>query len=278
MSSGAQERITRITPPSGWSAIDLNEIWQHRELVWFLIWRDIKVLYKQTFLGIAWAVLQPFILMVVFTVIFGRLVKVEAGEIPYSIFAFIGLVIWAYFSKALNNASNSLVGNAPLLSKIYMPRAILPMASTFSPLVDLIFSSTFMLILMAVYGYAPTLRLFYMIPFALMASMLCFSCGLILSSINVRYRDVSYILPFAIQVWFFLTPIVYPANVLSESWRWVFWLNPMTVVVDGFRWAVVDYPFPSHKAMILSLSVIFMLTVGGSYFFKRMESSFADVV
>ncbi|MDP8257488.1 MAG: ABC transporter permease [Candidatus Alcyoniella australis] len=270
--------ITVIEPPKGWEAIDLRELWQYRELLYFLAWRDIKVRYKQSFLGIAWAILQPFVTMVVFTLIFGRMIKMEGEQIPYSIFAFIGLVIWTYFSRALGTSTLSLVANSPLLTKIYTPRAILPISGSLAALVDLVVSVIFMLGLLALYGYYPNWGFLWMLPFCLLAMLTAVGCGLWLSAINVRYRDIGQIVPFVIQIWFFLTPIVYPLSVLGEKWRFLFWLNPMTFIIDGFRWAVTDYPFPPLGGAAASLLIVAFLLVSGSYYFRRMESSFADVV
>jgi len=278
MSTTNSADITVIRPPSGLSTVDIKELWQHRELLYFLAWRDIKVRYKQSFLGVAWAIIQPFVTMVVFTLIFGRLIEREGEKIPYSIFAFIGLVLWSYFSRALSASTISLVGNAPLLSKIYTPRALLPISSTLSGLVDLAFSVLFMILLLAIYGYYPTLRFLWVLPLSLLAMIMAVACGLWLSSINVRYRDIGQVVSFVIQIWFFLTPIVYPLSVLGEKWRFLFWLNPMTFIIDAFRWAVTDYPFPPVGGAVASLSIITVLLVGGSFYFKRSESSFADVV
>ena len=269
----------QIRPSSGWVSLNLRDLWRYRELFYFLIWRDVKVRYKQTVLGAAWAVIQPFMTMVVFSLFFGRLAKVPSDGLPYPIFAYAGLLPWTFFANALGQSSNSLVGNANLLSKIYFPRLIIPFSSVLSGVVDFAIAFVVVLLLMAFYSISPTPALI-LVPFLLLLTLVCsLGVGLWLSALNVEYRDVRYVVPFLTQLWLFATPVAYPSSLLSEPWRSVYGLNPMVGVVEGFRWALLGLDTPAPVLlMLLSGGVSLSLLVAGAYYFRRMERMFADLV
>ena len=273
------EKITVIRPASGWSPINFKELWSFRELLGFLVVRDIKVKYKQTFFGIAWAVLQPFVQMIVFTLFFGRLAKIDTEGIPYPVFSFTALLPWAYFSTALSFSSTSLVSNQHLVSKIYFPRLLLPASASVAALVDLAISMVLLIFIMARYSMFPTLQAFWVIPFIILAFVTALGCGMWLSAINVKYRDVQYTIPFMVQVWLFLTPVVYPASLVPEKFRILYGLNPMVAVIEGFRWATIPgKELPGATMMTVSIFVGIAIFITGAYYFKRMEKEFADVV
>jgi lipopolysaccharide transport system permease protein len=267
-----------IRPLHGWSALGLRELWTYRELLYFFVWRDVKVRYKQTALGAAWAVLQPFLTMVVFSVFFGRLAKMPSDGLPYPIFAFAALVPWTFFSHGLSQASNSLVGGANLIKKVYFPRLVMPIAAVLSGLVDFLIAFGVLVGMMLFYGITPTPKIVAIVPFVLLATITSLAVAFWLSAVNVEYRDVRYVVPFLTQLWMFATPIAYPSSLLSEPWRTVYALNPMVGVVEGFRWALLDTG-PAPGPMILVSSVVaLVLLVSGAYYFRRMEASFADIV
>lgn len=270
--------ITVIKPASGWSPINFQELWVFREILLFLVVRDIKVKYKQTYLGIAWAILQPIANMIVFTLFFGKLAKIPSDGLPYPVFTFTALLPWTYFQTAVNFSSTSLVANQQLISKIYFPRLLLPASSTVAALVDLFISSLFLFVLMGYYGLYPTIHIVWVPLFILLALIAALGVGLWLSSINVKYRDVQYTIPFLVQLWLFLTPVVYPASMIPEKYKVLYGLNPMVAVIEGFRWAIVDKPFPQTSMMICSICVSLILLISGAYYFKRTERYFADVV
>lgn len=270
--------ITVIKPATGWSPIDFKELWAFREILLFLVSRDIKVKYKQTYLGIAWAILQPVANMIVFTLFFGRLAKIPSDGLPYPVFTFTALLPWTYFQTAVNFSSTCLVSNQQLISKIYFPRLLLPVSSSLAALVDLLISSLFLFIIMGYYGIYPSAHLLYVPLFIVLALISALGVGLWLSSINVKYRDVQYTIPFLVQMWLFLTPVVYPASMIPDKYKVLYGLNPMVAVIEGFRWALVDKPFPQTSMMICSISISLVLLISGAYFFKRTERIFADVV
>jgi lipopolysaccharide transport system permease protein len=272
------ETVTVIQPQSGWLPINSRELWHYRELLYFLIVRDLKVKYKQTYIGVAWAILQPLVSTVVFTLFFGRLAKLPSDGLPYEVFALIALIPWTYFATALNYSSVSLVGNANLLSKIYFPRLLLPAGAALAALIDLAIGTAFLGAAMAFYGIAPTWRALWLLPFTGVAVATALGCGLFFASVNVKYRDVQYTIPFLTQVWMFLTPVVYPASLVPESLRWLYGLNPLVAVIEGWRWALADKPFPSAPMMVVSILVAGAMLVGGAYYFRRAEREFADVV
>lgn len=262
----------------GWTSLDLGSIWKHRELLYFLTWRDIKVRYKQTILGGLWAIIQPFFTMVIFSLFFGRLAHMPSDGLPYPLFSYAGLVPWTFFINGLTNASNSLVGNANLITKVYFPRLVVPMASVLAASVDVALSSLVLFGMMLHYGVAPTYRLVYLPVFVLLAGGGSLGAGLWLTAMNVQFRDVRYTVPFLTQLWLFATPIAYPSSLLSEPWRTVYGLNPMVGVVEGFRWALVaGAPAPLRVLAVSCMTTVAML-VTGAFYFRRMERTFADVV
>ncbi len=268
-----------IQPPKGWIGLDIGELWAYRELLFFLIVRDIKVKYKQTFLGIAWAVLQPLTYTIVFSLFFGRLAKIPSEGQPYGLFSFTALILWTYFQTALNFTSTSLVSNNQLISKIYFPRLLLPTGASLAALVDLLITLALLMIILPIYGVPITLRLLWALPFIVLAVLTALGAGMFLSAINVKYRDVQYTMPFLAQLWLFLSPVVYPSSMVPEGLRFLYGLNPMVAVIEGFKWAVLpDMNFPSVPMMTISATIILSLFVGGAYYFRRMEKEFADVV
>jgi lipopolysaccharide transport system permease protein len=267
-----------IAPLRGWSSLRLRELWAYRELLYFFVWRDVKVRYKQTALGAAWAILQPFLTMVVFSVFFGRLAKMPSDGLPYPIFAFAALVPWTFFSHGLSQASNSLVGGANLIKKVYFPRLVMPIAAVLSGLVDFLIAFGVLVGMMLFYGITPSPKILAIVPFALLATITSLAVAFWLSAVNVEYRDVRYVIPFLTQLWMFATPIAYPSSLLSEPWRTVYALNPMVGVVEGFRWALLDTGPAPGPMILVSTLVALALLVSGAYYFRRMEASFADIV
>jgi len=270
--------VTRIRPPRGLAAIDLRELWEYRELLYFLVWRDVKVRYKQTVIGVAWAVLQPFLTMVVFTIVFGQLVHVSTGQIPYPVFAYVALLPWTFFAGAISRSGNSLVYDANLISKIYFPRLLLPLAAILSNLVDFAMAFVILIGMMLFLGVVPQASILTLPFFLLLAILTSFSVGLWLSALNVKYRDINYVIPFLVQIWLFVTPVAYPTTVVPERWRLLYSLNPMVGVVEGFRWALLGQQNISWDLMFLSVLLILVLFITGLFYFRRVEFEFADVV
>jgi lipopolysaccharide transport system permease protein len=263
---------------SGWGIPDLAELWEYRELLYFLIWRDIKVRYKQTALGASWAVIQPFFMMVVFSLFFGRLAGIPSDGVPYPIFAFAALVPWAFFSGGLQKASNSLVASQGLIKKIYFPRLAIPVAAVISGIVDFAIAFTVLLGMMLFFGMGITAKIL-ILPFLVVLAMLtALGAALWLSALNVRYRDVGLAIGFLIQLWLFATPIAYPSSLLPEPWRTLYGINPMAGVVEGFRWALLGVETAPGPMVLVSAGVTFILLLGGAVYFRRMERSFADIV
>jgi lipopolysaccharide transport system permease protein len=277
-SSDASNVVEVIRPTRGWAALDLRRLWEYRELLAFLTWRDIKVRYKQTILGASWAVLQPFCTMVVFSLFFGKLAGLGSDGVPYPIFAYTALVPWTFFSNGLSQSSNSLVGSANLIRKVYFPRLTIPISTVLSGLVDLALSSIVLVGMMAYYGITPTVNVVWLPLFVMLASFTSLGVGLWLSAMNVQFRDVKYVVPFLAQLWMFATPIAYSSSLLPEPWRTVYGLNPMVGVVDGFRWALLGTGQPPGAAVAMSVGVTLVLLVSGAFYFRRMERTFADVV
>lgn len=271
--------ITVIRPKKALSLLDLKEMWLFRELVYFLTWRDLKVRYKQTVLGVMWAVLNPFLTMVVFSIFFGNLAKVPSDGVPYPIFAYTALLPWGLFSNALSVASRSLVNNRHMITKVYFPRVILPLSSVLAGLVDFLIASVILVGMMLYYGYTPTANAWMVIPFLILTLVTSIGTGLWLSAANVLYRDVNYITPFLTQFWMFITPIAYGASLLPEKWQLIYALNPMAGVVEGFRWALLgtEQGAPGPR-LIVSTGVALFVLVSGMIYFRRMERQFADMV
>jgi lipopolysaccharide transport system permease protein len=267
-----------LRPSKGWLLNDCKELWRYRELIFFLTWRDIKVRYKQAVLGIAWAVLQPLLTTLIFTVIFGILLKTPSQDLPYPLFSMSALLPWQLFSTALQRSSVSLVGNANLLTKIYFPRLAIPLSSVFAALVDFAVSFVVLLLVMAYYQYWPGWNILWLIPIVLLALLTALAVGLWLSALNVQYRDIQHMVPFLIQVWMYASPIVYPIETIPEGiWRSLYGLNPMVGVIQGFRWALLGGT-PPDITMLISILVVVVLLISGLYYFRRMEKTFADVV
>jgi lipopolysaccharide transport system permease protein len=268
----------RIQPSPGWGSLNLAELWAHRELVYFLTWRDIKVRYKQTALGAIWAVLQPIMTMAVFALFFGKLAKVPSDGVPYPLFSFTALVPWMFFSNGLTQASNSLVHNANLLTKVYFPRLAIPISTVIAGALDFVLAFAVLLVFVAYYGVTPTVNVVWLPLFALLALITSLGVGLWAAAINVQFRDVRYTIPFLTQFWMFATPVAYPSSLLPEPWRTVFGINPMVGVVEGFRWSLVGANTAPGPIVALSSLVAIGLLVSGAYYFRRMERTFADVV
>jgi lipopolysaccharide transport system permease protein len=271
-------RVTIIEPSRGWVSLKLYELWEYRELVYFLTWRDVKVRYKQTALGAAWAIIQPFFTMVVFSLFFGRLAKVPSDGIPYPIFSFAALVPWTFFANGLTQASNSLVGSANLIKKVYFPRLAVPLSSVASGVVDFILAFLVLIGMMLTYSVVPTFKALWLPLFLLLALTTSLGVGLWLSALNVKYRDVRYVVPFLTQFWMFASPIAYPSSLLSEPWRTVYGINPMVGVVEGFRWALLGTGKAPGPMIIVSSFTAVVILVSGAFYFRRVERVFADVV
>ncbi len=267
-----------IKATSGWAPLDLRALWEYRELLYFLTWRDIKVRYKQTVLGVAWAIIQPFMMMVVFTIFFGHLAGVPSDGFPYPIFAFCALLPWQLFAHALAESSSSLVANERLITKIYFPRLVIPLSAALSGLVDFVFAFFVLLGMMFYYGVVPGVALWALPFFVLLAVATALAVGLWLSALNVQYRDVRYTIPFITQLWLFISPVAYPSSIVPEPWRLVYSLNPMVGVVEGFRWALLGRAEPLGAIWGASAGIAVLLFVSGLFYFRRMERAFADVV
>lgn len=270
--------VVVIQPSRGWVSLKLTELWAYRELVYFLAWRDIKVRYKQTALGAAWAIIQPFLTMVVFSIFFGKLAKIPSDGIPYPIFSFAALVPWTFFSNGLTLSANSLVGSSNLIKKIYFPRLAIPISTVLSGVIDFALSFMVLLGMMVYYGITPTLNVLYLPLFLLLALITSLGVGLWLSALNVQFRDVKYVVPFIVQVWMYASPVVYSTTLLNEPWRTLYGLNPMAGVIDGFRWALLGKATPPGPLLYASVLTAVVLLVGGALYFRRMEKTFADVV
>ncbi len=270
--------VTIIEPQSGWIPIDFKEIWKYRELFYFLTKRDIKVRYKQTVLGGLWAIIQPFFTMIVFSIFFGRLAKLPSDGIPYPIFVYAGLLPWTYFANALTQSGNSLVGNANLITKVYFPRVIIPASASLAGLLDLFIAMTILGVMMIYYSLYPGLTVL-LLPFLVGLTFLCaVGAGLWLSALNVQYRDIRYAIPFLIQIWMFVSPVIYPASMVTERYKWVLALNPMGGVINAFRSCLLGHKPIDWTLLGISTIIIFALFFSGLYYFRRMERTFADVV
>ena len=270
--------VTRIEPSRGWISLRLHELWEYRELLYFLAWRDIKIRYKQTALGAAWAIIQPFFTMIIFSIFFGRLAGIPSDGVPYPIFSFAALVPWTFFANSLSQSSNSLVSSANLIQKVYFPRLAVPIATIFSGVVDFALAFIVLLGMMLYYGILPTNNALWLPAFFLLAFVTSLGVGLWLSAMNVRFRDVRYTVPFLIQFWMFSTPIAYPSNLLPEPWRTLYGLNPMVGVIEGFRWGLLGTNTAPGPIIIVSSFMAVAILVGGAFYFRRMEKSFADIV
>jgi lipopolysaccharide transport system permease protein len=267
-----------IEPTHGWVSLKLHELWEYRELLYFLVWRDVKVRYKQTVLGTAWAILQPIFTMVVFSIFFGKLAKMPSDGIPYPLFSYAALVPWTFFANGLSQASNSLVGSAHLITKVYFPRLSIPISSVISGIIDFVLAFIVLIGIMTYYGTFPTLNVIWLPFLLLLALITALGVGMWFSALNVQFRDVRYVLPFLTQAWLFATPIVYPSSLLSEPWKTLYGINPMVGVIEGFRWALLGTQTAPGPMIIVSSLAAVMILVGGAFYFRKMEKTFADLV
>ena len=270
--------VLRIAPPRGWLDIDFKELWAARELIYFFVWRDIKVRYKQTAIGAAWAVIQPFMTMVVFSLFFGKLAKMDSHGLPYPIFYYSALLPWMYFAGALQSATAVVVEQQHVITKVYFPRLVLPLSSVVAGLLDFSISFVVFLGMMAYFRIMPGLSILLFPFFLLLAVLTALGVGLWLSALNAIYRDVRYVIPFLVQFWLFASPVAYPSTLVPERWRWLYGLNPMAGVIEGFRWALTGHGQPPNIMLAVSTGMVLLLVVGGLAFFHRMEGTIADVV
>lgn len=273
-----QEEIIFLRPSKGWSALNLRDLWRYRELIYFLTWRDIKVRYKQTVLGAAWAIIQPLLNMVVLSIIFGRFANMPTDGIPRPIFTYSALLPWGLFSKALSDAGRSMLSNRSMVTKVYFPRLIIPLASVLGGLVDFLIQFVILIGMMVYYKFYPTPAIVTLPFFLLLSLTTALGVGLWLSALNVLYRDVGYIIPYLTQLWLLLTPVAYSVSVVPEQWRLLYSLNPMVGVVEGFRWALLGSAPPPWPLLMVSTLISFTLLISGMFFFRRMERTFADMV
>jgi lipopolysaccharide transport system permease protein len=270
--------VIKIKPSKGWAPLNLRELWAYRELVYFFTWRDIKIRYKQTVLGAAWAVLQPLLAMLIFSIFFGRLAGMPSDDIPYPLFSYSGMVIWLFFANGVTNASNSMVESANTIKKVYFPRLAIPLGAILSGLVDFVLAFILLLGMMAYYGIWPTINVLWLPLLLLLALVTALGVGLWFSAMNVLFRDVKYATPFVIQAWLFATPIAYPSSLVPEPWNIIYGLNPMAGVVDGFRWALLGVDSKPGPMLAVSAVVSVIIFISGTFFFRRMEKTFADVI
>ena len=273
-----QKPLVRIGPPRGWLRIDWHELWEHRELLYFFVWRDIKIRYKQTVIGAAWVVLQPFLTMIVFSLFFGKLARMPSYGLPYPIFYYSALLPWTYFAGALQNATSTIVEQQRVITKVYFPRLILPVSAVLSGLVDFAVGFVVFLGLMLFYGIVPTPATLLLPALLLLAMLTAFGVGLWLSALNAIYRDVRYVVPFLVQFWLFASPVAYPSSLVPERWRWLYGLNPMAGVIEGFRYALTGRGEPPSLLLAASVAAVLLVVVGGLAYFQKMESTIADVV
>jgi len=271
-----------IEPTRGWASLQLRAVWEYRELLYFLVWRDLKVRYKQTVLGALWIILQPVVSIVVFSVLFGGLLKVPSGDVPYPIFAYAALLPWNYFASSLTRSSTSVVGSAHLITKVYFPRLIIPSAGVLAGLVDFAIAFLVLLGLMVYYRVAPTMAMVWLPAFLLLALLTALGFGLWLAALNVRFRDINYLIPFLVQIWMYLTPVIYGSTLIPERFRFLLGLNPMTGVVEGFRWALLGNQLADAQApgvlFAISIAITLLVLVSGTIFFQHTEETFADII
>lgn len=270
--------VLRITPPRGWSDLSLGEVWEYRELLYFFVWRDLKVRYKQTAIGAAWAVLQPFMSMIVFSLFFGMLAKIPSRGLPYPIFYYSALLPWQFFASSLTQASNTMVEHQRVITKVYFPRLLLPLSVTLSGLLDFGIGFVVFLGMMFYYSMTPRLAMLWLPAFLLLELLTAFGVGLWLSALNAIYRDVRYVLPFLVQFWLFASPVAYPSSLVPQRWRWAYGLNPMAGVIEGFRWALTGRGDPPSVMLAVSAATVLAIMVGGVIYFQRMEDTVADIV
>jgi lipopolysaccharide transport system permease protein len=273
--------VLRITPPSRWWVIPVAELWNYRELLYFFVWRELKVRYKQTVIGAAWAIIQPFLTMLIFSLFFGRLAHIPSGGLPYAVFYYSALLPWMYFAASLQNATNKIVENQNVITKVYFPRLILPISAVISGLVDFGVSFLMFVAIMIYYRIHPTWTILLFPVFLLLAVLTALGVGLWLSALNAIYRDVRYVVPFLVQFWMFASPVVYPSSLVMAKWpkwAWLYGLNPMVGVIEGFRWSLTGTGNPPGRMLLASLAVVLVALMGGLMYFQKMETTIADVV
>jgi lipopolysaccharide transport system permease protein len=274
----AAPTIVRIEPPRGWLDLRLGEVWAYRELLYFFVWRDVKVRYKQTVIGVAWVVLQPLLTMGVFTLFFGRLAKLPSDGLAYPVFYFCALVPWNYFATALQSCTSVVVDNQRVITKVFFPRLVLPLSAVVSGLVDFAIGFVVLGIVLGFYGIRPGLAALWLPVLLLLAVLTALGVGLWMSALNALYRDVKYVVPFLVQFWMFASPVAYPTSLVPQRWRWLYGLNPMAGVIDGFRWALTGHGQPPGPLLLASSGMVVAVVLGGLFFFQRMEGAIADRV
>jgi lipopolysaccharide transport system permease protein len=274
----AEIPVLRITPPSRWWVLPIGELWDARELLYFFVWRDIKIRYKQTAIGAAWAILQPFLTMLIFSLFFGKLAHINSEGLPYAIFYYSALLPWMYFAASLTNATNTIVENQRLITKVYFPRLALPLSAVLSGMVDFAISFCMFIVLMIYYRIAPTPALLWLPVFLVFAILTALGVGLWLSAMNAIYRDIRYVVPFLVQFWLFASPVAYPASLVPEKWRWLYGLNPMAGVIEGFRWSLTGRGNPPGRLVFVSGLVVLLFLFSGIAYFQKVETTVADVV
>jgi lipopolysaccharide transport system permease protein len=270
--------VSYIRPPSGWISLNLGEVWRYRDLLVLLVWRDISASYRQSVIGFGWAIIKPVFSMLIFTLVFGGIAKLPSDGVPYPIFSYAALLPWMYFSGCLAGASGSVLGGAGLLTKVYFPRLVLPLSSVVKGLVDFAIQFVVLVLMMAYYGIAPSAAIVLLPAFILLCAVSALSIGLWLTALNVKYRDVGQLVPFLSQAWMWLTPVVYPSSLVPEKWRMIYGLNPLVGIVEGFRWSLLGNAPPDWTMLGVSLAVTALLFVSGLYYFRKMETTFADVI
>jgi lipopolysaccharide transport system permease protein len=270
--------VIRIQPSRGWVSLKLHEVWEYRELLYFLAWRDVKVRYKQTVLGASWAILQPFLSMVVFSIVFGRVARLPSDGIPYPIFSYAALVPWTFFANGITKSTQSLVTGGNMIKKIYFPRLVMPISAVLSGLIDFVLAFVVLLGMMLYFGTVPTLNIIWLPLLLLLGLVTSLGVGMWLTAMNVQFRDIRYVVPFLVQLWMYASPVVYPSSMFGEPWRTIYALNPMVGVIEGFRWALLGVETQPGPVIIVSALAAVALMVSGMFYFRRLERSFADVV
>lgn len=278
MRQGSSSAAIIIKPYQGWVAVNVRELWEYRELLYFLTWRDIKVRYKQTVIGASWAIIQPFFTMVVFSLFFGMLARIPSEGLPYPVFYYSALLPWMYFANALNKATNTMIEHQRVITKIYFPRIILPLAAVLPGLLDFGIGFTVLIGMMLFYGIVPTPASLLLPLFLLLAVATALGVGLWLSALNAIYRDVRYAVPFLVQFWMFISPLAYPSSLVPEQWRWLYGLNPMAGVIEGFRWSLTGQGQPPSLLLLASVSAVVLMLIGGFIYFQKLEDTIVDVV
>jgi lipopolysaccharide transport system permease protein len=274
----ARPPVIRIAPPRGWFDLNLPELWHSRDLIYFFVWRDVKVRYKQTAIGAAWAVLQPLLTMLIFTLFFGRLAKIPSDGLPYPLFYYCALLPWTYFATSLQNATNTVVEQQKVITKVFFPRLVLPISAVTSPLLDFAVGFSILLVMLVYYSVRPSLDLLALPLFLALGVITALGVGLWLSALNALYRDFRYVSPFLVQVWMFASPVAYPTSLIPDRWRWLYGLNPMAGVIEGFRWALTGHGDPPSRLLVTSFAAVLVLVAGGALYFQKMEGIIADVV